>query len=480
MQYYLGVDIGTTATKAVAFSPNGKAIAIETIYNGMQHPQPGWTEQDADGLLHSVITCINKIVAVLAPQSLAFISFSAAMHSILAVNEAGNAITPAIIWADNRAAAIAEDLRNTERGQHFYQRTGVPIHGMSPLCKLLWWKQYEPALFTEAHKFISIKEYIFFKLFGQYLIDTSIASAMGLLQLESLTWDEEIISFTGIRLDQLSELVATKHVLYHVGHHPQLAISLHTPIVIGGSDGALSNLGVAGNIRNAMVITIGTSGAVRMMVKEPQIDPYMRLFCYHVKDHEFVFGGATNNGAVVLQWLKETLLNTTETYEELLELAQQTRPGSDGLLFLPYLLGERAPIWNEKATGVFLGLRIDHSKAHLVRACMEGVLYSLYSIGKVLLEKQETDLIYATGGFARSELWLQLLSDVFNRKVVVSGGIDSSALGAVVVGAEALGLEWKMDNTATSVYHPNAGHHATYQKAFDRFLRLYEVLKEEM
>src|SRR6476620_2478000 len=208
MQYYLGIDIGTTATKAVAFSPKGEVIAVETIYYNMQHPQPGWSEQDADGLFHSVITCINKMVAVLAPRSLAFISFSAAMHSILAVNEAGNAITPAIIWADNRAAAIAEDLRNTVRGQHFYQRTGVPIHGMSPLCKLLWWKQYEPALFTEAYKFISIKEYIFFNLFGQYLVDTSIASATGLLQLESLTWDDEITSFTGIRLDQLSEVVS--------------------------------------------------------------------------------------------------------------------------------------------------------------------------------------------------------------------------------------------------------------------------------
>lgn len=480
MQYYLGVDIGTTATKAVAISPKGQMIASETIYYSMQHPQPGWSEQDVNEILHTVITCINKIVAVLTPQAPAFISFSAAMHSILAVDQTGKAITPAIIWADNRAAAEAEDLRNTEQGRSFYQRTGVPIHSMSPLCKLLWWKQHEPTIFSTAYKFVSIKEYVFFKLFGQYIVDTSIASATGLLQLKSLQWDEEIVSFIGIRLDQLSPIVDTKHVLNYTGSHQQLAIPLHTPIVIGGSDGALSNLGTTANNPNALVVTIGTSGAVRMMVNEPQTDPHMRTFCYHVKDREYIIGGATNNGAVVLQWLKETLLGTEASYEELLGQAQHVSAGSDGLLFLPYLLGERAPIWNAKAKGVFFGLTLQHSKAHLVRACMEGVLYGLYSIGNVLYEKQETDVLYATGGFARSELWLQLLADVFNKKVLVSSGVESSALGAVVVGAEALELEWAMDNTTTTVYHPNAEHHFIYQKSFEKFQRLYEVLKEEM
>jgi gluconokinase len=478
MQYYLGVDIGTTATKAVAISPKGKMIAIETIYYSMQHPQPGWSEQDATEILHTVITCINKIVAVLTPQVPAFISFSAAMHSILAVDQESNAITPAIIWADNRAAAVAEELRNTEQGRSFYQHTGVPIHSMSPLCKLLWWKKNEPTILSTTYKFISIKEYVFLKLFGQYLVDTSIASATGLLQLESLQWDEEIVSFIGIRLDQLSPIVATKQVLYYTGSHRQLTIPLHTPIVIGGSDGALSNLGTAAN--KNLVVTIGTSGAVRMLVTEPQTDPHMRTFCYHVKDREYIIGGATNNGAVVLQWLKETLLGTEASYEELLGQAQHVSPGSDGLLFLPYLLGERAPIWNAKAKGVFFGLTLQHSKAHLVRACMEGVLFGLYSIGNILFEKQETDVLYATGGFARSELWLQLLADVFNKKVLVSSGVESSALGAVVVGAEALGLEWRMDNATPTVYHPNAEHHFIYQKSFEKFQRLYELLKEEM
>jgi gluconokinase len=478
MQYYLGVDIGTTATKAVAISPKGKMIAIETIYYSMQHPQPGWSEQDATEILHTVITCINKLVAALAPQTPAFISFSAAMHSILAVDQESNAITPAIIWADNRAAAVAEELRNTEQGRSFYQHTGVPIHSMSPLCKLLWWKKNEPTILSTTYKFISIKEYVFLKLFGQYLVDTSIASATGLLQLESLQWDEEIVSFIGIRLDQLSPIVATKQVLYYTGSHRQLTIPLHTPIVIGGSDGALSNLGTAAN--KNLVVTIGTSGAVRMLVTEPQTDPHMRTFCYHVKDREYIIGGATNNGAVVLQWLKETLLGTEASYEELLGQAQHVSPGSDGLLFLPYLLGERAPIWNAKAKGVFFGLTLQHSKAHLVRACMEGVLFGLYSIGNILFEKQETDVLYATGGFARSELWLQLLADVFNKKVLVSSGVESSALGAVVVGAEALGLEWRMDNATPTVYHPNAEHHFIYQKSFEKFQRLYELLKEEM
>lgn len=389
MSYYLGIDIGTTSSKAVAFSEKGEVLASYSFGYEMQHPQDDRSEQDPDEIFAAVINGINKVVKTFEQDPPLFISFSAAMHSLIAVDDKGNLMTQCIIWADNRADVIAEKLRNTDKGKQFYEASGVPIHAMSPLCKLLWFKEHQPGIFNNAFKFIGIKEYIFYKLFGEFIIDTSIASATGLLNIKKLQWDENILDFTGIAASRLSQVVSAKHVIYYNGSYPQLLIGKNIPFVIGASDGALSNLGTGATGPNAMAVTIGTSGAARMAISNPETDALMRTFCYHLKDDLYVAGGGNNNGAVVLQWLKETLLQTGEDYDQLFEEAETVAAGSEDLLFLPYILGERAPIWNSNAKGVYFGLTIHHTKAHLIRASLEGVIFSMYSIGKILAEKKK-------------------------------------------------------------------------------------------
>jgi len=178
-----------------------------------------------------------------------------------------------------------------------------------------------------------------------------------------------------------------------------------------------------------------------MVTTEVYTDEHMRTFCYHLANSSYIIGGASNNGAVVLQWLKDTLLQTKETHAQLFELAEKITAGCNGLLFIPYILGERAPIWNSGAKGVFFGLDITHDKAHLIRSAIEGVVYSVYSIGKILMEKRTVTEIHATGGFTQSPLWLQVLCDMFNCTVLVSGAVESSAAGAVKIGMEAMGIE---------------------------------------
>ena len=480
MNYYLGIDVGTTSVKAVAFNEQGGIIASFSFTYEMYHPQPDRNEQDPDEIFMAVMKGINKVVETLAPATPLFISFSAAMHSLIAVDEKGNLLTQCIIWADNRADVIADMLRNTDKGKEFYHLTGVPIHAMSPLCKLLWFKEYEPAIFSNAFKFIGIKEYIFYKLFGVYVVDTSIASATGLLNIKTLQWDEEILSYTGIIASRLSQTVSTKHVLYYKGIYPQLALTQNIPFVIGASDGALSNLGTGAVGSNAMAVTIGTSGAARMVISAPETDSLMRTFCFHLKDDLYIAGGASNNGAIVLQWLKETLLQTNDDYEQLFEQAVKIEAGSEGLLFLPYILGERAPMWNSNAKGVYFGLTIQHTKAHLIRASMEGVILSLYSIGKILAEKKEVTEIYASGGFAKSAVWLQMLADVFNIEVLVSAAVESAALGAVILGAEALSIETVFHHQTAAAYIPNDKDNKIYTRCFEKFERLYDLLKGEM
>ena len=480
MKFYLGVDIGTTSSKAVAFDETGEVMANFSFPYNMQHPNPGWSEQDPDKILNAVINAIDKVVKTLAPDLPSFISFSAAMHSLIAIDKNGNLLTPCIIWADNRADMIAQKLRDSKEGKLFYHRSGVPIHSMSPLCKLLWLRKNEPAIFNTAFKFIGIKEYIFYKLFDDFVVDTSIASATGLLNKETLQWDEEILQYVGITSGHLSTVVAAKAIFCYNNTFPRLSVSQQMPFVIGSSDGGLSNLGTGATRSNAMAVTVGTSGAARMVMTEPKTDSQMRTFCYHLKDNLYITGGATNNGAIVLQWLKESLLQTNEDYDRLFEQAEAIAPGSEGLLFLPYILGERAPIWNGNAKGVFFGLDIQHTKAHMVRASLEGVIFSLYSIVKIVAEQHTVTELHASGGFAKSAIWVQMLADVSNIKVVVSDTVESSALGAVMLGAEALGITADFKQKILSTYQPEPKNYEVYKKRFKKFERLYELLKGEM
>ena len=485
MTYYIGIDIGTTSTKAVAFSENGDVIARETIGYAILHPQANFSEQHPDEILEAVVESIGKITAALGGNSPVFISFSAAMHSLLAVDEHVQALTNCIIWADNRAAEIGDDLRLSSQGLAFYHDTGVPVHAMSPFCKLIWYKENMPAVFKAAHKFIGIKEYIFKKLFGKYLVDTAIASATGLLNIHTLQWDEAILQYTGVRKAQLSEVVNATHKEYLLPDSPyfidpRLQHIIQSAFIIGGSDGGLANLGSGAVTKHSMAISIGTSSAVRMVTAEVYTDNYMRTFCYHMANHLYIIGGASNNGAVVLQWLKDSLLQTTDTHEQLFEQAASIAPGCNGLLFVPYILGERAPVWNAHAKGVFFGLDITHTKAHMIRAVIEGVIYSVYSIGKVLMEKRTVTEIHATGGFTQSPFWLQMLCDMFNCTVMVSGAVETSAFGAVKMGMQAMGSNNQWLPKTTETYEPDGLLHQIYLRQFEKMERIYEVLKTEM
>ena len=481
MEYFLGVDIGTTSSKAIAFNDKGEIICRHSVGYEMSHPQPTHSELDSDEIFEAVVLSINKVVEAMQPSKPALVSFSAMMHSLIAVDEKGNPLTPCLILADNRAAAIAEGLRNTEEGERLYRLTGVPVHAMSPLCKLLWLKEVEPQIFYGAHKFIGIKEHIFFKLFGRYAIDTAVASGTGLLNIYSLRWEKTILEIAELTEEKLSEVVPVETVFYQRKDDAATGLHLSTdvPFVIGGSDGALANIGTGSVSEGSVSVTIGTSAAIRVLFDKPMLDETGSVFCYHAAGHQYIIGGASNNGAIVIQWLKDSLLQTRESYDELFAIAGTAPCGSNELFFVPYILGERAPVWNAQARGLYFGLSINHGKAHLLRAAMEGVIYNLYSIAKHITQTKPWTRIDAAGGFAQSPLWLQILADVFNCKVCVSGSTESSALGAVMVGIKALNLPVVIQPAIIAEQYPNATHHKLYTNGFQKFERLYTLFKNE-
>lgn len=481
--YYIGVDIGTTSTKAVAFAVGGQPLAQYSVGYGMLHPQPDWSEQNPDEILSAVVACLGAVRAQMGHQPEA-VSFSAAMHSLLPLDHHGKPIGNCIIWADNRAVRYAETLRQSELGHQIYAQTGTPLHAMSPLCKLMWLRDEAPHVFGQAKRFVGIKEYVLAQFFGEYWVDYSLASATGLFDIHHLTWSHLALHTAGVAAEQLSQPAAPTQALRGLSGSfaNQTGLSTEVPFFLGGSDGCLANLGTGAVAAGTMAITIGTSGAVRVCIPEAHTDPAMRTFCFLLTEQRYILGGGTNSGALLLQWLKEDVLNTAEPYDTLFERAAQVAVSPKNPLFLPYLLGERAPLWNAHARGVFFGLDITHGQAHLIRAVLEGVALNLLWSATILMEQQPVDTLYASGGFARSPMWLQLVADVFGKRVVVADTVESSALGAVMLAwqsqhpSQVLNVaEWV--NTS-AVYEPRSEHHLVYQEVFEKFRRLYEAVKD--
>ncbi len=494
----IGLDIGTSSTKAVAFDHQGEVLAQHDITYPILSPQTGYYEQDPNEIYEACIGSLSEVMRQLAreypSQPLEGISVSSAMHALIAMDEMGNPITNSIIWADQRSESVAADLKETAQGLDLYIKTGTPIHPMSVLCKIMWMKGHAKDTFQRAHKFIGIKEYLFFRLFNTYIIDHSIASTTGLFDIEKLSWYEPALSLAGIKSSQLSAPVSIHYIL-HLQDSEQatkLGVPVGTAFVIGASDGCLANLGVGATHPGIASVTVGTSGAVRVLSNSAIADQQQRVFRYLLNPKQFVVGGAVNNGGVLRNWFRDTFMtelthlpediNTSRLFDEVISAVN---PGSDGLVFLPYLTGERAPHWNANAKGVYFGIQLQHTKGHFGRAMIEGMLFALYSVALALEETTgPIHTIYASGGLARSPVWVQILADVFNKPVFVKETVESSAWGAAIVGLEALGIDTNpadhavADNEDDS-YVPNKEHHQIYRKNFQQFERLYQKLQDE-
>lgn len=484
----LAIDIGTTSTKTLAVDPTGNIHGSHSIEYPLHTPSPGYAEQDPDVIYEAVLDGVANVMKKggWKAEEIGCVTFSSANHSLIVLDASGLPLTPSITWADQRSAAQAERLLKDGTGLSIYLRTGTPIHPMSPLVKLVWMREERPELFYSAQQFVGIKEYILNKLFGIMIMDHSIASATGLFNLETLTWDSEALLLAGIREDQLPRLVPTTERIEGLNRAAaeHMGLGVDTPFIIGAQDGVLANLGIGAVEEDVLAVTIGTSGAVRTSVNRPTFDPEGRLFCYALTKDHWIVGGPSNNGAIVARWISDRLY-PGKPIEEVLPLAADVPPGANGLLFLPLLSGERAPFWDAEAKGVMFGLTLAHVESDMLRAAMEGVLFQITAI--VSLMKQaggKPKEVRASGGFARSTLWCQMMADMLGVPVRVPDSIESSGLGAAQLGLYAMEgcrgslLRWKEMNG--SLYEPDQTNHRVYQELLPLYLSIYERLKEPM
>ncbi len=482
----LGVDIGTGGCKTLAVDSSGKIIAEATVPYPTMAPRPGWAEQDPDLVLEQVSRSIRQCAAELQGPPVA-LCLSGALHSFLPLDDTGRPLMNALTWADSRAATQAARLKGLPAAHALYDRTGCPLHPLYWLPKALWLRENRPDLLARTARIVSIKDYVVYHLTGEWLADQSIASGTGLLNLETLDWDDGALDAAELCRELLLPVMP---ITTDGGSIQERAVeSTNLPrgtrVVLGACDAALSSLGAGAVGQGTFVAMIGSSGAVRTFSPRPLTDPRERTWCYVLDRHHYLVGGAINNAGLVLRWFADKVLDLHDPnpFELLTREAAEVQAGAEGLLFLPFLTGERSPGWNSRARGVLFGLSLHHGRAHFARAMLESVGLRLRSV----LEAMEQVAgpareIRVSGGFVNSPLWLQIVSDILGRSLFVPSTPNTSALGAALLGWHALGELPELQGAErlvgiSSEVAPNPDRHDIYSRLFGLYEKLYRELQ---
>ncbi|MGR6964831.1 gluconokinase [Geodermatophilus sp. URMC 61] len=456
MDVVVGLDSGTTATKAVTAGVDARVRDLASVGYPLLVPGPGRAELHSGRLTQAAIEALTAIAGRARQRGdrVVGITLSAAMHGLVPMDDDGAPLGPVVTWADARAAGWARALHADGRAPALHARTGTPVHAMSPLVKLSWERAQDGGRVGATPRWGGVKELVVAALCGgPQVVDRSCASTTGMYDIRAGRWDDEALDIAGVRVDQLGEVLPTTAVLPALRADVAAATGLpaDTPVVVGASDGVLANLGVGAVRPEVAAVSLGTSGAMRVVVPTPRVDPGRRLFCYALTDEHWVVGGAVNNGGSVVRWASLALAvepgepepqgeAADELDARLLEEAASVPPGSAGLLCLPYLLGERAPWWRSGLRGAYLGLRREHRRPHLVRAAVEGVCQQLALVRDAF---SATDVpvreVRATGGAVASSLWVRTLAAALDLPVRVADSPEGTGLGACLLGLHALG-----------------------------------------
>ncbi|HET9733000.1 MAG TPA: gluconokinase [Acidimicrobiales bacterium] len=449
----IGLDVGTTGVKAVAFGLGTPWRKVAMREYPLLRPAARQAVQDPAVILSAASAALGECVASVGPSQVVGVSLSAAMHGLLALDADRMPVSPLVTWADGRAALEATGMAADPRALDLQQTTGTPVHPMTPLCKLLWYRRNDPATWAAARWWVGLKDYLLLWLTGTLATELSSASGTGLLDTFARAWSPLALTACSVDAEQLPPILATtaslpmdRRVAASVG------LPAGTPVIAGAADGPLANLGTGAIAPGVAGLSLGTSGAIRVAVDRPLTDRHGRLFCYALAEPLWIVGGAISNGAEVLRWTEQAVGS---------DRAQ--RPGgpaarwpdgpvaesSDGLMMLPFLLPERAPLWEPDLAGAYLGLRHHHGPGHLRRAAMEGVCLQM----RFLLDRVDSGYpvtsVRATGGAFGSPLWRDLMAAALDRPLTVVGDEEGTALGAAALGLLALGRAADLEEAVT-------------------------------
>lgn len=483
MSYILAHDLGTTGNKANLFDDAGRLRASHLERYEVSYPQPQWAEQDPRAWWRAVCDSTRALLRAVphAAEQIAAVAFSGQMMGVVAVDDRGQPLRSAIIWADQRAVEEAQSIIARVGMEHVYMRTGHRVSPAYTAAKILWLKQHEPETYAQAHAFLCAKDYAVRQLTEQTVTDYSDASGSNLFDLNTRAWCQDMAEQIGLDLAKFPRVVSSITVVGEVTPRAaeETGLRAGTPVVIGGGDGSCAAAGAGVVAPGDCYCNIGSSAWVSFASDQPLFDAAMRTFTFHhLHPTRYTPMGTMQAAGGARDWWARLVGEVSEA-----EIAA-VPPGARNLLFLPYLIGERSPWWNPQARGAFVGLTMAHGRAEMARAVLEGVAFNLRLIVEAL-ESQGARIpaVRLIGGGARSALWPQILADVFDKPIqLLELGAEATAWGAAVAGGIGVGLyrDWSIAATlarVTRVIEPIPENVARYAERVTLFAEVYPALE---
>ena len=439
---YIGIDIGTSGTKTLLMDENGHVRRSATREYPLSAPHNGWAEQDPELWRGAAIATVREVIKGCDPAAISAIGLTGQMHGLVCLDKSDNVLCPAILWCDQRTAAECAEVTELVGAQRLIELTANPALTGFTSPKILWIRKNNPAVYDKIAKIMLPKDYIRYILTGENASDVSDASGTGLLNVANRSWDAEVLSKLSIDGKWLGRLYESPEITGEISAKAAAMTGLRagTPVVAGAGDNAAAAIGTGVAVDGQAFITIGSSGVVFAHTSQMRADTMGRVhsFCSAVPG-EWHIMGVTLAAGMSLKWFRDNFL-PEKTYGDLDELAASAPIGADKLLFLPYLNGERSPHLDPGARGAFIGLSSAHTSAHLARAIMEGVTFSLRDCYDVIMEMgMRFSEITACGGGMTSAFWRRMTADVFGARVITAQTTDGPALGAAMLAAVGTG-----------------------------------------
>ena len=484
MQYLLGIDIGTSSCKTALFGEDGVLIASASQAYPVRYPHPGWAEQNPEDWWNAVVQAIRETLekSGVKPSCVAGIGIDGQSWSAIPVDREGSVLAPTPIWTDSRAQEECGDMRAAVPGEEWYRVSGNPISPSYTLPKVLWMKKHMPQVYEKTAYILQSNSYIIFRLTGKITQDKSQGYGWACFDMKTGAWNLDLLKAIGINKNVLPDLFECHEIVGNVDQEAARATGLPCgiPVVAGGLDAACGSLG-AGVLHNGQTQEQGgQAGGMSICLDECKPHPALIISRHVVKD-KWLLQGGTTGGAGTVKWLREELF-PDKAFSTLTELAGCAEAGSEGLLFLPYMAGERSPIWNSNAKGVFFGLDYSKNASHMIRSVMEGVAFSLrHNLETAEEVNAAAGILRSVGGSTNSDVWMQIKADVTGHSLEVPNGDHATTFGAAILAGVGTGVFSSFDEAVGKIkvtrrYEPRTEQHKKYDQCYAVYRKLSDTL----
>ena len=486
-QQLLGIDIGTSACKVAVFDEDGKVLAQANRPYRVYYPQNGWAEQNPEEWWEAICDAVREALSEesVSAEQIKGIGVDGQSWSAIPVDENGSVLHNTPIWMDTRARHLCEKVKKEIGADEIFRVAGNDFLPSYLTPKLLWFKEERPEVFQKTHKFLQSNSYIVMKLTGEMSQEYSQCYGIHFFHMEKLSYDMALAEKMGLSPDMMPKLYGCDEIVGSVTEEAakKTGLKAGTPVVAGGLDAACGALG-AGVYRPGETQEQGGQAGGMSICTDKALSHKALILGTHVVPGLWLLQGGTVGGGGALKWFRQEL-GGGMSFDELTAEAAEAPPGSDGVLFLPYMAGERSPIWNPDAKGVFYGLSFDKTRGHLIRSVLEGVAFSLEHNLRTAAETGiHVDTLNAMGGASNSVLWTQIKADVTGKTIRVPSSDTATTLGAAILAGVGCGVYGSYGEAVnrtirmTRVQEPNPENKAVYDRSMERYLRLYEDLKE--